>query len=334
MLYPVLLLFCILAGGYFVFRYLTLIHAVETIKKELDDIRRDLTQNQMVHLPLPNKHLAELLCSVNAALEDIQKERQSYEKREREFQAQIENISHDLRTPLTVILGYLKLIKKSGILLPFAQSREQQELTETIAILEQKAEVLNHLVTQFYDYSRLNANDYELSLTQIDIARTLRESIMGNYQLLQQTHLNIDVQIPDHPVWTLGETAACERIFLNLFQNAGRYADTIFQIYFIEPNIAPENEWVSIFFQNDTRTLTEEDISHLFERFYIQDSSRSQGGTGLGLTVARSLAEQMGGQLMVTAKKSVDHTNDMPDGTEQVQYVCFELRLKRIILDK
>lgn len=70
---------------------------------------------------------------------------------------------------------------------------------------------------------------------------------MGNYQLLQQTHLNVDVQIPDHPVWTLGETAACERIFLNLFQNAGRYADTIFQIYFIEPNIAPENEWISIF---------------------------------------------------------------------------------------
>lgn len=286
MLYVILIVISFIIGGYFAFRYFSIIYAFKEMIKEISDIQQDLTQNQILHLPIPNCHLKKLLSSFNAALKEIQKERQKYEKREKEFQRQIENISHDLRTPLTVILGYLKFLKKSD------KIKVDKELSETITIIGLKADIMKDLVTQFYDLSRLNAGDYELSLDHVDASRTLRESLIGNYQILEQAHLQIEVDIPDCPIWVLGEESALERIFLNLFQNAGRYADTFLCI-----SIKECNENIVISFINDTRMLSEDDLPYVFDRFFMKDGSRNQGGTGLGLTVAKSLAKEMRAEL-------------------------------------
>lgn len=315
MLYIILLIIVIIVGGYFSFCYISLIYAMRKIRKDIDDIQQDFTQNQIIHLPIPNKHLEKLLYSFNSALEEIRKERQQYEKREKEFQKQIENISHDLRTPLTVILGYLKIFKKSQTIL----LSNDKELSDTINIIEQKAEIMKSLVEQFYDYSRLKSDNYELVLNKVDVSRTLRESLMGNYQILEQAHLKIDINIPNHPIWILGEESALERIFLNLFQNVGRYANNLFQIM-----IKEQKNGVSILFINDTCILLEDDIPYLFDRFYIQNSSRNQVGTGLGLTIAKSLAEKMNGTLEVDLLK-----NSNNDDNKRV-VICFELWLKSI----
>lgn len=313
MLYIILLIIAIMIGGYFVFRYTVLIYAMKKVRQDINDLHEDLTQNQIVHLPIPNKHLKELLCSFNDVLEGIRKERQQYEKREKEFQKQIENISHDLRTPLTVILGYLKIYQRPQVI----QRLENKELSEVINIVEKKAEIMKSLVEQFYVYSQLKTGNYELELRHVDITRTLRESLMGNYQILEQTYLKIDIEIPDYPIWVLGEESALERIFLNLFQNAGRYADTLFQI-----TVKEQEKGAILLFTNDTCMLSESDIPYLFDRFYMQDDSRNQGGTGLGLTVAKSLAEEMKGTLEVKLLKNFNENN-----TETIT-ICFELCLK------
>ncbi len=305
----------IIAGGYFAFRYFSLIYAMKKIQKEMETIRQDLTQNQMVHLPLPDPHLKKILCSMNAVLEEIQRERGRYEKREKEFQKQIENVSHDLRTPLTVILGYLKLCQKRCK----EQIANDEELSETLEIVERKAQAMKRLVAEFYDYSRIQAEDYEMRLEKIDVSRLLRESLMGNYQLLEQAHLEVKIDIPGHPVWILGEESALERIFQNLFQNAGRYAGTMFRI-----GIEEEEEGTRIWFINDTDILTEDDIPHLFDRFYMQDISRRRGGTGLGLTIARSLAEAMGGSLTARMEEEKDRDGKM------CRVVLLEIKLKNI----
>ncbi|MCB2354673.1 sensor histidine kinase [Clostridium estertheticum] len=309
------MLYIILAiiGGYFAFRYLSILYAFREITKDIREIQKDLTQNQILHLPIPNRDLEKVLCSFNYTLDEIRKERQNYEKREKGFQKQIENISHDLRTPLTVILGYLKLIKKTD-----KELNMDKELAEALEIIEHKAETMKILVAQFYDFSRLNAGDFGLTLNNVDISRTLKKSLMGNYQILERSHLAIEVNIPEHPIWVMAEDSALVRIFLNLLQNAGRYADSFLRI-----SMKEDDENVLISFINDTNMLSEDDIPHLFNRFYMQDSSRNQGGTGLGLTVAKLLAEEMGGILKVSIidKESLN--------SEKYKFtICFELCIK------
>lgn len=315
MLKTVMLIILLLLCGYMVFRYVSLIHGIRKVICELQEIQKDLTKNQMLHLPMPDRHLGQLLYTFNCALESLQEERMKYEKREKDFQKQIENISHDLRTPLTVILGYLKLFRKSSA----PQLSACPDLAETIEIVEHKAEAMKQLVEEFYDYSRVNAGDFVLKAEPVDLLRQLRESLMGNYTLLEQAHLSVKASIPEHPVWVSGGESPIDRILCNLFQNAGRYAHSRLQIDVVE-----EPETVSVLFTNDTLLLSREEIPRLFDRFYMQDASRSQGGTGLGLTVAKALAEEMHGTLRA-------YVPEDPDAKESnVLTVCFELRLPAV----
>ena len=313
MLCRVLLVFALIIGGFFAFRYFSLLYAMKKTEEEIREIQQDLTQNQMLHLPVPSLALGRLLGAFNKVLGEIREERMDYERREKAFQKQIENISHDLRTPLTVILGYLKMLKKH----PQAGISQDPELADTLGILEQKAERMNALVNQFYEYSRLCAGDFEMEMEKTDLSRVLRESLMENFRILEEAHLKVEADLPSHPLWIMGNQPALERIFLNMFQNGGRYAESIFQIA-----VKEENQEIFISFTNDTKKLSPEDLPRLFDRFYIQDSARSQGGTGLGLTVARSLAEEMGGTLEVSAP-------ELPEKEEtQNLIVCFELKFK------
>src|SRR5699024_8132840 len=209
--------------------------------------------------------------------------------------------------------GYLRILKKH----PQAGLAKDSELADTLRILEQKAERMNTLLNQFYDYSRLCAGDFKMEMEKTDLSRVLRESLMENFRILEEAHLKVEADLPSHPLWIMGNQPALERIFLNMFQNGGRYAESIFQIA-----VKEENQEIFISFTNDTKKLSPEDLPRLFDRFYIQDSARSQGGTGLGLTVARSLAEEMGGTLEVSVP-------ELPEKEEtQNLIVCFELRFK------
>ena len=155
------LIFFIIAAAYFAFRYFALEHALQETARELSQIQGDLLRNQILHLPLPDKGLERLMESINGALEQIRRERMAYKKREQEFQQQIENISHDLRTPLTVILGYLKWLKAPS-------GNASFRLEESLDVLERGARSMEHLVSQFYAFSRVNGMDFSLELEQLE----------------------------------------------------------------------------------------------------------------------------------------------------------------------
>ena len=302
-------------GGYFAFRYFSIANALKETNKELKEIQKDLSKNRILHLPLPDQNLENLLISMNTVLEETHKERKNYEKREKEFQKQIENISHDLRTPLTVILGYLKLLED-----PDDNLLLNEELTATLKIIRQKAQVMEKLVSQFYAFSRLTADDDSFIMRKTDINKILRETLLGNYQILEESGIRVDAGLPDFPIWVWSDETALERIFSNLFQNAGRYVDSFLKIHIEESRTE-----IRICFENDAKSLSDQELPHLFDRFYMQDYSRSRGGTGLGLTIAKFLAEKTGGSL--TAKRK-----EMPfpsKTTEDLMVLCFELCVPR-----
>lgn len=281
----ILLTFVSVLAAYFAIRFYLLKKALKETSEQLQVIQKDLKQNQVLHLPLPDHDLETLMSSINCTLDAIRSESKDYAKHEREFQSEIEAISHDLRTPLTVILGYLGFLQKQCL----SHTAEQKEMLD---IIERKASSMETLISQFYDYSRLNANDYEMEIEEIDVGRILRKIFAENCMMLEKAALQVKTDFPNRPVWVEGETTALERIFSNLFQNAGRYANQ-----FLNISIQENGTSVRIIFENDTKKITAEEVPYIFDRFYMADVSRNKGGTGLGLTIAKYLAEEMGGSL-------------------------------------
>lgn len=251
--------------------------------KQLREINEKLEENRIVRFSAPNKELEELLVEINNSLQGIRQERIVYAKREKEFKQQIENISHDLRTPLTSMIGYLKIMDVSNL------NEEEKEDLQTVL---KKAERLQELISQFYDFSRLTAQDYPLELEAIDVTKILREVMADAYSELSARNLEVTVDLPERAVWIEGNANALQRVFQNLLQNAGRYA-----VKELAVSVCEEEERVIICFKNDTKDLYEQEVERLFERFYTVDKSRSNGSTGLGLTIAKEFVEKMGGSI-------------------------------------
>lgn len=251
--------------------------------KQLEEINADIEENRIVTISTPNKEYENLLIEINKSLQGIRKERVEYAKREKCFKQQIENISHDLRTPLTSMIGYLKIFDTTKL------SQEEQEDIKTVI---RKAEKLQELITQFYDYSRLSAQDYALQLDSVDITRLLRVTLADAYKELEQSQLKVVTSVSEKELYTLADQQAMQRVFQNLLQNAMRYA-----ISYLKVAVREADEYVEITFANDVKDISIRDVETFFDRFYTADSSRNSGATGLGLTISKEFVEMMGGTI-------------------------------------
>ncbi len=291
-MWQILLVIALAIVVYFAARYYLLRHSIKNVEGELNDISKHLEDNRIVRLPNPNKDLESLLVTINKTLADIRQSAIEHANREANLKAQIEHISHDLRTPLTGILGYLSLIDKVGL---------NEESLEALDAIERKASSLKRLIADFYELSLANAKNEPLDRQSIDIARALNETAASQYQLLEKSGLEVSISMPADPVFALANADALERILENLFQNAARYAKSFLRIRL---EVKPNN--VVLSFTNDTDTLIRDtQLDQLFEPFFVLDQSRNQEGSGLGLTIAKSLAESMGANL--TAKALQDN---------------------------
>lgn len=293
----------------FICRYYLLKTSIKRTSKDLSDIHKHLLDNRIVTLSSPNKSLEELLFHINKTLEVIRVSYQEFEKKEIGLKQQIENISHDLRTPLAVIRGYIKLINKEANI---SLSADEIDILQTI---DSKSEKMESLIHEFYTFSKVSSTDYKIKLEPVDICRTLKESIMDNYSILESTNLQITAKIPDFPLSILGNREALDRIFNNFFQNACRYALSYFEI-----SLERNNNQITVTFTNDTNKLTPKDIPHLFERFYVSNSSRNGSGTGLGLTIAKHLVESMNGSIKVT---HIEKSTSVLDISFRINLPCF-----------
>lgn len=282
-MYIAILLMVSLAALWLLMRYLALKRTIRRANTQLLEISAQIEENYIVKLEAPDKDMEKLLMTINEALDAIRRAHMNYRQREQAFQSQIENISHDLRTPLTSVLGYLELIDTSKL---------DDDDRESLAVVKNKAHYLQRLIHQFYDLSRLTADDYPLNLVPVDIGKLLRESIVGFYQVLEKRSLAVDIHIPELPCMVMADPDGLERVFYNFLQNAVRYAEYTFSV-----RLETDGQSVDITFENDTTVIDVSDVSRIFERFYMSDSARSHGNTGLGLTIARQLTEKMGGSL-------------------------------------
>lgn len=273
----------VMAAVYFAARSFLLKRSLRRASVELREITQSLEENRVLKLETADRDLEEFLVQINRALGEIRQEKNEFRRQEKEFKRQIENISHDLRTPLTSILGYLKLMDTESMPVD-----ERQNL-DTV---RRKAEALSRLVGQFYDYSRVTSGDYQPELEEMDLCRLLRETVLDSWKEIEEKPFEFAFHIPERPVMMRGNENCSERIIRNLLQNAVRYAE-----HCLEISLKEENGSVILVFENDVSGFTQGDVEQLFRRFYVKDPSRNSQGTGLGLTIARTLAEKTGGSM-------------------------------------
>ena len=279
----ILLIVVICIAVLYIVRFYCLKADLKKAAKDLKEIRENPEENRILLLSYPSKEAETLIQAANEYIRFSKTERIAYKNRERQLRAQIENISHDLRTPLTAIIGYLDLLEGEGL------SAEDKSNLERAG---KKAKTLQGLIGNFYDMSRLEMDDYRLKPERLDLARFTEETSLLFYQLFENRGLLVDFSIEETPLFIMADSAAMERIFNNMLQNALRYAES-----FLHISLCRAEGKVCLIFENDTSVLSEKDIPHLFDRFYVQENSRTQQSSGLGLTINKLLTDAMGGSV-------------------------------------
>ena len=232
-------------------------------------------------LPCPSKGAEQLLVCLNELLELRQRERADYRRKEQELRRQIANVSHDLRTPLTSILGYLQLLEQEEL--------PQEKRLEYFQVIEGRARTLQTFIASFYDLSRIEGGELPLEREKVDLARALSDQLAASYEQIEESGLTVEVDVaPDlPPVWA--DSGAVTRIFSNLLTNALRHGRDTLAV-----RLYREGDVLVSAFSNRAEDLTAEDAAHVFERFYTADKMRTGQSTGLGLAIVKALAERMG----------------------------------------
>lgn len=248
--------------------------------KQLQE-RRTQQNAAPIRLAAPNAAAEALLSEVNALLKEEETERASFRRRERALREQIANISHDLRTPLTSILGYLQLVKEENL-------TEQQRQTY-LEVVESRARVLQGLIVSFYDLSRLEAGEYPLAQERVDLREVVSELLAAFYGDLE-AKFEVTVDIPEDLPCVRGDRQALSRVYTNLIRNALEHGSGTLSV-----TARQKPDGVETRFTNGGADWSDEALPHVFDRFYTSDQTRSGRNSGLGLAIVKALCHQMGG---------------------------------------
>ena len=235
-----------------------------------------------LRLEAPNRAAEALMDEINRLLELRQADEAAWRGREQALRRQIANVSHDLRTPLTSILGYLQLLEEEGL--------GEAERREYLAVVRGRARALQELITGFYDLSRLEGGEFPLVRERVEPAKVLSELLASFYGDFEEAGFRVEVSLAEGAV--LADPGGLLRVYTNLIRNALEHGqDTL------EVRLFPEGDRLVTRFANGCAGLTAEDLPHLFDRFYTADKTRTGRNTGLGLAIVRTLARQMGGEV-------------------------------------
>ena len=275
-----LIILIILLVGYIFFSQLQLRSINRQLTKRLAEHTR-----QPISLELVNKEINSLAVNINKCLKAEEKLRLEVIGEEKRFKEMIANISHDFRTPLTVIKGYQQLMEK-GML-----SKEQ---LEKLQIAQKHTDELGKLIEHFFEYSYLLNAEQIPKTERVNLTNLVAECLAGAINLLEEKHLSVNFnEAPT--VFAMVDKEMTVRIIQNLIRNCVQHSDSDIEVDIV----AGKNAVIS--FRNFVKNTSEFDVNQIFDRFYTTDKSRGKT-KGLGLSIVKLLAEQMGGSAGATLK--------------------------------
>lgn len=200
---------------------------------------------------------------------------------EERLKESVANVSHDLRTPLTVILGHLQLLQRLDL---------TDEQAKRVNIVLNKADRMNTLVGSFYEISILDSDQACPQKEKLNLCNMLMDLITDNAPALDSKNIQLEIILPDYSVFIISDRSIVDRIFQNLFTNAIRYSAGFIRISLSQT----DKDGIVFCIENTVQNVKELDEKRMFERFYTGDTSRNSKGTGLGLAVVKLLADKLG----------------------------------------
>ena len=245
--------------------------------QKLDLIISDDT-NTVIRISSDDRKMKRFAEQLNKKLKKIRKEQLRYINGDKELKDAITNISHDLRTPLTAIMGYLDLMENV---------EKSEKLRQYLSIIRGRAESMKDLTEELFRYSVVLCADVEKAASETVVNKVLEDSLMSFYAALSEKGIAVSVDMTEQKIVRTLNADSLSRVFANLFNNALKYSDGDLDITLSEPCV--------ITFSNQASQLTVTQVERLFDRFYTVEMARSS--TGLGLSIARTLIEQMGGTI-------------------------------------
>lgn len=252
------------------------------LKKQLKSIAGQLSAEgpRLVTLEFVDKDLESVVLEINGLLEKIQQTIIKSNASSAALKSSIADISHDMKTPLTSVIGYLQLAKKEC---------KDEKIKEIIDICLERSHYCNMLINDFFELSVLESQGCEPKLEKVDVAGILCEQILANYPVFEEKGITPYFDDSDKTVIVSADPNLLHRVVQNLISNGVKY--TSGDIFF---HISQENEHVIMAVSNPVNGYI--DVDHIFDRFYTQDKSRSKG-SGIGLYICRQFIEAMGGSI-------------------------------------
>ena len=253
------------------------------MRKTAREIEEGLTErlaaetNTLIDISSRDKHMRRLAISINEELKKLREERHRFQQGDTELKDAVTNISHDLRTPLTAICGYLELLERE----------EQSETVQRyLSQIRNRTESLKRLTEELFRYSVISSEKEE-ARENIDLRRALEESLVSFYAAMRQKGIEPHIDITEKRTERFLAPSAVSRIFGHIISNALKYSDGDFEVRMDDTGM--------IVFSNTAKELSPVMAGRLFDRFYTVETGR--GSTGLGLSIAKLLTERMGGSI-------------------------------------
>ena len=259
----------LLCGG-FAALALALFIRVRLLQKGLDGITDQLGErlgsdtNNPIFLPTRDTHARRLAAALNVQLKELRRQRQRYENGDRELKEAVTNVSHDLRTPLTAICGYLELLEKED---------KTPRQARYLALIAGRAEAMRQLTEELLRYSVAAGMDGGLDLEPVDLNGAVEEAVAALYGAFVEAGIIPRVSLPAQRVARNLNRAALSRVLGNLLTNALKYSGGDLDVA-----LSPDG---AITLSNAAPALDEVQVGRLFDRFYTVETGR--GSTGLGL---------------------------------------------------
>ncbi len=259
------------------------------INAKLLDITNNDESNYIL-VPSDIKIVKETAGNINKLLEKFYGRQIDYNRSQKTVLQIFTNISHDLRTPMTVLKGYIEML--------YLQSQEEElplAMRMTVEKMQSNSQELVHSVNNLFDMAKIQSGDMVLNIQNVNLTKVCHEIILEFYDLLERENFDVAVNIEDKPLYANVDTEAVGRILKNLIDNAIKYGSAG---KFLGISLYEKDAHIYIAVEDHGVGISEKDKKHIFTRAYTADRKK---GNGLGLAISQGLANSMGGSISVTS---------------------------------